>query len=184
MGLTLVSAPAVEPVTAEELRGHQRIDDNGEAALIGSWIKAATVLAEGHTGRAFVTQDWKLTLDAFPCEIRLPKAPLQSIVSVKYRDADGELQTMDAADYQVDDESEPARLMPAPDEVWPTTREQYNAVEVTFRCGYGAAADVPEGIKAAIKVIVGQWYEKRDQAGDIPEAAKALLLMHWTGGYG
>lgn len=95
-------------------------------------------------------------------EILLPQPPLISVDSVKYIDVDGNLQTLASTDYKVDTVTEPARLVPAYGKNWPATRNEINAVEVTFTCGYGAAAAVPEAIKAWIKLRLGAMYENRE----------------------
>jgi uncharacterized phiE125 gp8 family phage protein len=97
-------------------------------------------------------------------EIYIPRPPLQSIVSVTYYDQDNTLQTLDPSQYLVDTYSKPARLLPAPDTVWPATKARPNAVEITFRCGYGdAAVNVPEGIRNWMLMRVGAAYENREE---------------------
>lgn len=96
-------------------------------------------------------------------EIYLPLPPLVSVDSIKYIDQDGTQQTLANTEYLVDLVSEPARVMPAYGKTWPGTRNQIAAVEVTFTCGYGAAAAVPEGIKSWIKLRIGSLYEHREE---------------------
>ncbi|MGH9649596.1 MAG: head-tail connector protein, partial [Terriglobales bacterium] len=123
-------------------------------------------------------------------EIRIPRAPLKvngGIVHVKYLDAAGAQQTLAAGtDYVVAARSEPARVMPAYGKSWPGTRNWIDAtgnypVEVRFIGGYGAdPKDVPENFRQAILLLVGHWYENREEVseaslGQIPMAAEALL---------
>jgi len=78
--------------------------------------------------------------------------------------------------------TEPARLVPAYGKTWPATRNEINAVEVTFTCGYGAASAVPEAIKAWVKLRIGAMYENRESdvallrgsIGEMPFADKLL----------
>jgi uncharacterized phiE125 gp8 family phage protein len=118
----------------------------------------------------------------------LPKPPLQSVYFIKYIDTDGTLQTLDPSLYQVDTASEPARVAPAANNNWPLTllsirAPVLNAVQIQFVCGFGAAADVPASIKAAMKLMIAHWYENRSQvltgfraaAVEIPDAADTLL---------
>lgn len=134
-----------------------------------SLVKSARRLVESETGRALITQTWILRLEGFPtssdCPLWVPLPPLQSVSSIAYVDADGVSQTWAAASYQVTtpagDAPDCGRIAPAYGEVWPTTREQMEAVTITFVAGYGAAGAVPEDLKHAMKLIVGHLYEQR-----------------------
>lgn len=95
-------------------------------------------------------------------EIYIPFPPLQTVDSIKYIDVDGIQQTLDPSQYIVDKISEPGRITPAYGASWPGTRNQINAVEVTFTCGYGAAASVPQKIKQWIAVRVATLFANRE----------------------
>ena len=174
--LVLDSAPAETPVSLAEMRLHLKIDSNvtEDDALITTLIEAATEQAEMFTRRAFVTQTWIMYLDGFPPNtgqinsdtslIELPKSPTASVTSVKYYDTDNTEQTLVVdTDYEVDTNSEPARILPVDGTVWPDTRSKMNPVSVEFIAGYGVATAVPDVIKVAIKVMVGGWYENREE---------------------
>lgn len=185
MALSLVTAPAIEPVTVAEARAHLRIDGNDHDDVIARLIRAARRRAEAATRRALVTQTWDLTLDDFPCwAIEMPRPPLVSVTHIKYYDTTGAQQTLSAALYLVDSKSEPARITPAYGQSWPMTRDQVNAVEVRFVAGYGADTAVPDDIKAAILLMVGHLFEHREEVSDLqtyklPFAVDALL-DHYT----
>jgi len=106
--------------------------------------------------------------------------------SLKYFDTDGVEQTLtEGTDFLVDNESEPGRITPAPDTGWPATQNRPNAVSVEFVAGFGDASKVPQGIKQAILLMVGHWYENREavtmqgnNAGELPMAVDSLLMMH------
>lgn len=108
-------------------------------------------------------------------EIFLPKPPLVSVNSIKYIDTNGVQQTMDPSLYLVDTVSEPGRITPAYGQTWPTIREQANAVEVNFTCGYGAAAAVPEGIKRWMKIRVATIYNNREEVAVLARGKVELL---------
>lgn len=193
MPLTLVQtvAPASEPVTLAEAKLHLRVEVSDDDDLITGLLKAARQYAETVTGRQLMQATWRLNLDAWPDddEIRVPKPPLQSVSSITYVDTAGATQTVAASDYQVDANSEPGRIVPAYGEVWPAVRDQLNAIAVTYVAGGAAASSVPEGIKAAIKLLLAHWYETREAvitgtiATEVPMAVESLLLQHWTGEY-
>ena len=79
------------------------------------------------------------------------------------RRADGNTQTLASTEYLVDAVSEPARLTPAYSKTWPATRNQANAVTVTFVCGYASPEAVPIGIRRWMKLRVGTLYENREE---------------------
>jgi uncharacterized phiE125 gp8 family phage protein len=189
--LQLITAPTAEPISLVEARLHLRLDATGSPAahpddsLVSSLITAVRQHLEGKDGwlgRALVTQTWELVLDEFPDnEIRIPLPALQSIVSIKYDDAAGAEQTVSASDYVIDVVSEPGWVLPVTGVSWPDTYDTVNAVRVRFTAGYGNAASVPEAIKSAMKLIIGDLYENRQEAvigasvAQLPRAVEALL---------
>lgn len=158
-GLSVVTAPAEEPVSLAEAKTHLRVEHDDDDAYISALISAARESAEQYLHRALITQTLKMSLDAFPAVIRLPRSPVQSITSIQYVDDAGETQTLDASDYRLDKESIVARIEPAYGETWPTTRPVSNAVTVTFVAGYGAASAVPAPVKQAMKLHIGTYYD-------------------------
>jgi len=165
MGLIQTAAPATEPVTLAEAKSHLRVDGTDDDTLITELIKGARQLVEGNTGRSLITQTWRLTLDRFPRNdeaIRLERPPLVSVESVTYVDTNGATQTMATSDYIVDTSHVQGEVALAYDKTWPDARAQQNAVLVNYTAGYGAASAVPEALKAAIKLRLGDLYENRE----------------------
>lgn len=150
----LIAGPAAEPVTLDEVREHLRLSGIEQDALLTRLIATQRTALEHDYGRAFVTQTRELRLDQFPCgAVRLPRAPLQSIASVKYVDDAGALQTWDAANYQVDTFREPGLVFPAYGLAWPTTRAEPGAVRIQYVAGYGDDSTfVPEPVRQALLV--------------------------------
>jgi uncharacterized phiE125 gp8 family phage protein len=197
MGAVTVSVePTVEPITLAEAKLQLRVDDDitSDDGLISALITAARQKVEIETRRALVTQTQVLKLDQFPSGenpvIELPNPPLQSVSAVQYVDQNGDTQTLAASEYIVDTVSEPARITPAYNTFWPLTRAQINAVTVTFVCGYASgsgsptdyAANVPQALKAAIKLLVGHWYENREAvaAANLKPLPMAVDSLVWN----
>jgi len=67
----------------EEAKNHLKVDGEEDNVLIGTFITAAREIAEQETSRALITQTWRMFLDESPEEIEIPKAPLQSVDSIK-----------------------------------------------------------------------------------------------------
>ncbi len=86
--------------------------------------------------------------------IRLPRNPVMNIVSVKYVDLNGVLQTADPSLYQFDTTREVGRLAPAYGQVWPSTRAQLDAVQITFTAGEGPVTTVAAAISAGSNQVV------------------------------
>jgi uncharacterized phiE125 gp8 family phage protein len=162
MSLKLITAPVAEPITLAEAKAHLRVDGLDDDAYITALIVSAREGAEHITGRALMPQTLELALDSFAERIKLPKPPFVAIVSVKYLDESGILQTIAAEDYLLDEHSEPAALMPAYDTCWPTTRCQANAVLIRYQAGYADAASVPQMIKNWMLLRIGMLYERRE----------------------
>jgi uncharacterized phiE125 gp8 family phage protein len=149
--MKLVTPPASLAVSLEQARLSARIDGTEADAELEQVIRQHTGDAEHITGRAFITQTWRLTLDAFTPAIKLPMPPLASVESVKFYDVDGVLQTLSPLDYIVDSASEPGYVVPAPGKQWPATQSRINAVEIQYVCGYGQSeSDIPSEIKGYI----------------------------------
>ena len=189
MALSLVTAPANEPITLADAKLHLRVENIDEDALIESLIAGAREAAEAFTRRALVTQTWDLKLDGFPAYIEVPLPPLVSVTSLAYVDSNGATQTMTVTtDYLVDAPAgpyaAPGRVTLPFGRIWPIPIQQANAVALRFVAGYGDPGDVPEGIKAAIKLTVGHLYANRENVvitdrGSIvqkmPQGAEFLL---------
>lgn len=165
MALKLIAAPEAEPVTLAEAKAHLRVTHDDEDALIGTLIAAARQSLDGKDGilgRALMPQTWELVLDAFPRGVvAVPLAPLQSVTSVLYVDADGVEQTLAAEAYTVDADSEPGRVVAV--DGWPATDDVPNAVRIRFVAGYADAAWVPAGLKAAMLLHIGDLFANRER---------------------
>lgn len=161
--LTPLSAPAAEPLTLAEAKAHLRVDFSDDDALITALIVTARQQAEHRTGRALVTQQWRYGLDQFPDDsLELPKPRLVSVQSVTYLDNDGVRQTLANTEYDVITDEMIGRIIPAYGKSWPSCRVWPGSVQVSVTCGYGAASDVPQSIKAWMLLAIATWYENRE----------------------
>jgi uncharacterized phiE125 gp8 family phage protein len=182
MSLSLITPPAEEPVTLAEAKAHLKVDTSDDDALIASLIEAARARAEWHTGRAFVTQDWILRLDAWPLSgiVEIPLPPLQNVTNVTVHAGDDSAATLAASTYRVDLVSVPGRIALknalAPPVV---TLRATDGIAIAFSAGYGAAAAVPQAVKQAILHIVADLYEHRGDADElVGQRAQGLLAPY------
>lgn len=162
-GLTLVTAPALEPVSLADARAHSRVaispDDD---SLLSGYIASARAKCEMITKRAFMPQTWRYAMKHFPgraydtiqqlSDLRdyyrwnhfeVPLPPLVSIVSFTYTDTQGNVFNMAqgydsaAGNYLLDLDSEPGCIVLPYSGLWPTTiLLPGNPILLTYRCGY------------------------------------------------
>lgn len=157
MGLILVEAPAVEPVTLEEAKLHMKVDTTEDDALISVLIAAARKVAEEYTRRAFITQTWEYSIDSLELYTRLPRPPVQLIESVT---VDGE--AISPENYEL---IQPDMLLAKV----PMRAIKPRGVVVRYKAGYGSnSSDVPQPIRQAILMLAAHMYENRE--GQAPEA--------------
>ena len=82
MGLQLITAADDYPVSLAAAKLHLRIDGTAEDANVSSLIGRGTGYAQKQTGRALVSQQWRLVLDCFPAgAIRCKRSTLLTIWS-------------------------------------------------------------------------------------------------------
>lgn len=195
--ITVITPPASEVLTLTEVKTHLRVDSTDDDTLISSLLVAAREYAEKYTARRFVTQTLQLSIDNFfdwytfdsglasPWYqyIELPYPPTSSITTISYLNQSNSWATLDSSIYQTDFVSEPARIYHAYNQSFPVVQQVPQAVKIVYVTGYGAASAVPSGIKGAMKLLIGHWYEHRTEVEDyptfeIPRAAKSLLDIY------
>jgi uncharacterized phiE125 gp8 family phage protein len=197
-GSTLVTAPSAEPMSTADAKAFLRVDSSDDDTLISQLVFAARRACESYTGRALVTQTWKLFLDGFSevdiplwegmkvgadIAIRkrfipLPKPPLASVTHIKTYDDDDTATTFASSKYFVDTASESGRIVLREGETFPTALRVANAVEIQYVAGYGAASAVPEALIVGMKEHITYLYENRGDAMNnaltMPVIAKQL----------
>lgn len=176
-----------ECVSAQEIVTHARIEVGDEnATVLPTLIAAARRHAEEYLQAAFLEQTWQWALDDF-CDAELckvPRPPLISVSSIVYIDIAGASITLPTTDYKVDTISQPGRIVPAYGKEWPSTRDEINAVVVTFKAGFGTQPSaVPADIRLAIMMAAAHYFWNReDHAKErLPDVAKRLLDLAWEG---
>ena len=192
MAINVTTPPTVEPVTLDEVKLHCRVDVNDDDTLLDSLIAVARQYCEVFTGRVFITQTIQYDLQRWPSgkAIHLPRPPLQSVTSVTWWDTEGNDTVLTAGtDYLVDTSPTFGTVLLPYSGRWPSEiLYPVHPIRIEYLAGYGDnAADVPEYIKAAIKLLVGNWYENREQvlpAGhvgkELPMGAQSLLWQERT----
>lgn len=161
----LLEGPAVEPVSLAEAKAHLRVDGNAEDDLIGALIAAARVAVETDIRRVLIAQEWRAIIEPWPEDgVMLPLQPAISVDGLRAIDSEGGSTPLTEDDYEFD----PADFSVTLDPVTGAVR-----YEIDFTAGYGAAAaDVPQPLRQAIRLLVAHWYEHRAAVtlGDGPAA--------------
>lgn len=190
--LSILTPPAVEPVTVTELAVNLRLfipTDaqpeyiGPESTLLAALISAAREDAEHYTGRYWSVQTLTKTFRDFEPTLALTPN-LLTVSRVAYLDAD-----------ELEQELPPTEYLPAygnfyggvefrPSCVFPTVAERSDAVTVSFVVG---AQQVPVTVKQAILMMASHWYENREAANitgggveirEVPFAYRWLLDSH------
>ena len=147
----LIRPPVELAVPLELARKNLKVDGTYLDDLITMWVEGITEDAQHELGRSLIHQGRRLTLDNFTTVLKLDRPPLVSVDSIQFYDVDGQLQTLDPADYLGDRVKLPGWVVPAPGRAWPATQGRIGAVIVEYTCGYGAtAASVPKSVQLYI----------------------------------
>lgn len=202
--LERVTLPSAEPVTLAEIRRHVRefddVTDND--ADLTDLIQGGREWAEDYTGRALMTQTWRITINRFASngaimgmadvvagnwpqfsavgwqkwqqrnEIFLLKSPVTGITKFVSCDSAGTETTIASTQYAF---TEPASKWPR---IVPLSGASFGtgAIKVEFTAGYASAALVPNVYKQAIKLWVEAHYDRdKDMMPILLEAAMNLL---------
>ncbi len=177
--LTEVTAALAEPVTQAEMKTFLNVTTTDDDTLIDTMISAARDLVEKITQRALVRRTYRADIGGFYSKISLAWVPLASVTSVKYYDtaspsvltalADSSSSPLVTSEvYRVNEAGSMLYLVNG--ESWPTTDLRHDAVQITYVAGYAPdsaspldhAANVPDALKAALKLLVADMYLNRE----------------------
>ena len=161
--------------------------------------------------RALVPQEIELGIAAFPAYgygqqlfrtptlpypympddgIMLPMSPVNAIISINYDDGAGNVVTLDASAFYLDDFAAPPVVYPAPGTTWPQAQLMKRAaVRIRYACGYSLAGDsptltvLPYQFKAAMLLVLGHLYNNRENTSEvkleeIPLGAASLMRRY------
>lgn len=201
-GHTLVTAPAIEPVSVNDVKNQLELDvsDTSKDTQIELYITSARQMIEEYTGLALITQTWKMTIDHWPggcgewwegvrdgaiqdlvssgrqSNILLPRYPLQSIDGITADDV-----AVTVADvFIVDTSQKPGRLVIKRGATWPVILDNANGIEITYTTGYGTnATDVPAALRLAIIQAASYMFEHRGdcETSSAMEKSGAMSLI-------
>lgn len=169
MALRVVTPPTGGLITLDEAKAQLRLDSSftDDDALVSALILAATRAIENRTQRRYLAQTLEWVREDWDNPMILPVAPAldsskAAITWVKYVDLDGTLQTLDPSVYYWDRPYGATRsIVRKWYVIWPWLGD--GAERVVIRFGItSTAADVPDDVKHACKLLVSHYYQNRD----------------------
>lgn len=175
----LVTPPASDPVTLEDVKAHARVFYTDDDAYLEALIKAATSHLDGYRGilnRCIVSQSWKITRKAWCRKVETQFTDTTNAV-IKYFDVSGVEQTVDSASYRV----YPDYIRFSNEFAFPAVyTDRDDPISIVSTHGY---EEVPESLLLAIKILITHWYRNREPVTfgnvmKIPLSVDALLTPH------
>jgi uncharacterized phiE125 gp8 family phage protein len=191
--LEIVDAPAITPIALGEVKAQLRVEHSDDDVMIHRLIAVAVAYTDvrGALGQAMITQKWAQWMGPNPQQkVALVLGPVQSVTAIKYYDVDGVLQTDTLTNYQTFGTDFTSTVGPKDGFSWPATQNRSDAIRIEYEIGFGnAISDVPQSIRHALMLLVGHWYDNREQSQadklqDIPYGFQELLNISRVSWYG
>lgn len=138
-----------EVVTLALAKQNSNIEHSDTEAYLQLLLDAAVEDAENYTGTSLLQRNVIISFTDWATIYELPLAPIQSITSVKYLDADGAEQTVDTSGYTFYTKDGQHRLQIELDTFPVLDEDAPFPVTVTCVAGF-ATADMPAFVKSAV----------------------------------
>jgi uncharacterized phiE125 gp8 family phage protein len=185
----VVTPPADDPVTAEELWDHLSLNialADVEDLLVRN-IQTATEAFIFHSGGrvpvATVYDQFSPGWGRQCRPLQLVQGKASTVSSVKYYDADDELQTLDADEYGTDLTGTVGLIWMKDGATWPTfSAFRPRPVVVRYTAGWASANAVPADVKTGILLLAAHLYRYRgDEEAPMPDGFVRLANKYHTG---
>lgn len=180
--------PVSQLVSVADMCNYLRVSSDHEYGTVRALILAATDHLQSAIGKAFISQEWQLKIQApVANKIELHKVPAIDIVEILYYDGNNEQQSLDIEDFEIIGNQEWAYIQPKQNKVWPTIYSRPDAIQVKYNAGFGDTPDsVPQDIIQALMMLVSHWFINRSavangSAQEVPYAVEAVINSHKIG---
>lgn len=182
-----LSRPIPEAIDYAAAADHLRVDSAADISYIEALIAVACDYVGDVTGRIgtltsmlCVADSWaSLTGSINHNLIKIGRAPLVSVTSIKYYAPDATaLTTLSTDDYRVITTTDLGMLQPV--DTWPDVDDRPDAIQITFVAGHSDSNPAPATWKHAAKMLVAHLYEERKPVAftscqEIPFTLKNLI---------
>lgn len=161
--VSIISPPTVLAVPLDKIKRSARIEltETYDDDEITRMIKDAAEYISGPfgCGYALMSQTWRYTLRGFPNDFALMGAPVASITSIKYRDINGDEQTLSTSVYRLVTGLSKARIILNAGHSWPAVEDAEDAVNVDYVLGVDNVDDIPSRLVSAVSAYVNNLYD-------------------------
>ena len=188
MTSTLVTPPAVTPISLTEAKANLRITHDEEDALIEELIRTATRFLAENDGICAIRQTWRYYTDEVSLVHKVHRFPVIGLNAATVFDGEGNATTLNADAVEIDHRKRPAEVRFDPIAIGASAD---SGAEVDLDIGFGdTAVDVPDTLKRALLALVAHWYSFRvevapkDQPVSIPEQYTRLVAAFRVIGLG
>ena len=163
-----ITPPIQEPVSIADAKAFARIEFPDDDAIVASLIAMAREYAETQIARTIAPRVRAVFFQGFPwsggaynrmvrglglnpwwfpseqgiIEVRTP--PLQGVMNIQYADVSSGIMTEVIPSQMRFSTGTPGRIQPQWGTVWPLSRAELDAVQITFIAGYGLTAPLVE----------------------------------------
>lgn len=182
--MSLPSQPqaGAEPISLSYAKTFLRVDHDHEDQLISDLITLARIRVEQMTRHVLITRSDTKTLPIdCPAQLKLSVAPLIHVDGICVSDADGAEHEIDAGDYDVIRKGDCTHIHLTGKTRWGAYSDNGDTLIIRYTAGFGPSGDdVPHPFRQAILLLVGQSYEHRGSAADlpVPMMVDALLMPY------
>ncbi|MDE4132103.1 head-tail connector protein [Phaeobacter sp. QD34_3] len=142
------------------------IEDSLQDSVLNGFLRAAISAIETRTGKALIQRSfqWQLSRWRDARAAVLPVAPVVSVSSVIFVDADGNETPLDPALYHLEQDTHHPKLCPVSTHL-PLVSGS-GLVRITFLAGLGATwGDLPADLAQAVLMLAAHYYEYREDTG-------------------
>jgi uncharacterized phiE125 gp8 family phage protein len=164
MRLTVVTPPAVEPITYKDCKLQLQLDEDWHREWITGRIPSVRTYAEGELNATIITTTLRATYDDSHHDVQrrhidLPHGPVQAIVSITDKNGN----TLDPSHYELRTVGNEDYAYVKNGGQWPYT--------VTYTAGFGDTAEaVPADLRDAMTAHLAHWFRNREAYSDQTQA--------------
>lgn len=185
MSLSLITAPASEPVSPEEIKAYLRVTTPDDDNLISSLMVTARHALEARAGIAFLHQDWVYTQEISQyAEICLPLSPVSAINLIQIKNTNDAYIDISLDEFEIElgltatlSPTDPFQLLHYLD------ASSTKSIKIGFTAGFSSKDQIPADLRHSLFLLTAHFYENRESASEervfsIPRTVDALLAPY------